>query len=103
MQTQSDQTQTTLRNRVEAALKSAGEQAMRNSNMGQIKSYRVNHLISLVEREVAAERERIAAAIDGEAEVCPCHEDAQVLRDTALLVRANFSYEDAEQLERADA
>ena len=44
------------------------------------------------------ERERIAAAIESEANVCPCEEDAKVLRETATLVRANFSYEDAERL-----
>lgn len=49
-----------INERVAAALKSAGEQAMRNSNMGQIESYRINHVISLVEREVAAEREGCA-------------------------------------------
>ncbi len=46
--------ETTLGDRVEAALKAAGEQAMRNSNMGQVEAYRINHVISLVERERAA-------------------------------------------------
>ncbi len=45
--------QTTLGDRVEAALRGAAQQAMRNGNMGQIDAYRVNHVISLVEREIA--------------------------------------------------
>lgn len=54
-----------------------------------------------VERRRAAaddERERIAACLNSEADVCPCQEDALVLREAALLVRANFSYEEAERL-----
>ncbi len=42
---------TTLGDRVAAVLKKAGEQAMRQSNMGQVEAYRINHVISLVERE----------------------------------------------------
>ena len=53
---------------------------------------------------ILAERERIAVAIDDEADLCPCAEDAVVLRDTARLVRADFSCEEAERLaELADA
>lgn len=52
---------------------------------------------------IAAERERIAAALDEEAETTPCAEDAAVVRDCARLVRADFSYEAAERLaEEAD-
>jgi hypothetical protein len=36
--------------RIAVALKSAGELAMRNSNMGQIEAYRINYLIVLIER-----------------------------------------------------
>jgi len=43
-----------------------------------------------------AERERIAIALDSEADVIPCEEDASVVRSCAKLVRADFSYEDAE-------
>jgi hypothetical protein len=39
--------------RVAAALKAASEAAMRNSNMGQIEAYRINHVIRLIERERA--------------------------------------------------
>ena len=42
------------------------------------------------------ERERIAMALDSEADVIPCEEDALVFRSCAKLVRADFSYEDAE-------
>jgi hypothetical protein len=52
---------------------------------------------------VLAERERIARAVDYEAEVCPCEEDAKVLRGTSRLIRANFSYDDAERLEALSA
>jgi hypothetical protein len=44
-----------------------------------------------------AERARIADALDHEAEVTPCDEDAKVVRDCAQLVRANFSYRAAER------
>lgn len=44
------------------------------------------------------ERERIAAALDEEADVIPCAEDAMVTRSNARLVRADFSYEDADRL-----
>ena len=45
------------------------------------------------------EREQIARAIEAEADATPDAEDARVTRDLALLVRADFSYEDAERLE----
>lgn len=47
----------------------------------------------------AETRERIAAALDEEVDLIPCAEDAMVTRSNARLVRANFSYEDAERLE----
>ena len=49
-------------------------------------------------RAVLAERERIAQAMEYEASVTPCSEDAMVTRSNATLVRANFSYEDAERI-----
>ena len=45
-----------------------------------------------------AERERIAIALDEEANTTPCEEDAKVVRDCARLVRADFSYDAAEAL-----
>lgn len=51
--------------------------------------------------EVTEERNRIADALDHEASVCPCAEDAVVIRDCAKLVRADFSYEQAEANEAA--
>ncbi len=51
----------TDRDRVYAALKAANEQAMRNSNLGQIDAYRINHLIWLIERVREEERMRAAA------------------------------------------
>lgn len=55
-----------------------------------------------IQAAVLAERERIAAAIEEEADLCPCEEDAVVLRDTARLVRADFSYDEAERLAEAE-
>lgn len=51
------------------------------------------------DRGKADERERIARAIDAEADVTPDREDRAVTRGLAWLVRADFSYEDAERLE----
>ncbi len=45
------------------------------------------------------ERERIARAIEAEADMTACDEDAGVTRGLAWLVRADFSYEDAERLQ----
>ncbi len=50
---------------------------------------------------VLAERERIAQALEEEARTTPCHEDAVVVLDCARLVRANFSYDEAERLQNA--
>ena len=57
----------------------------------------------VIKSTVLAERERIAAAIESEADLCPCDEDAKVLRETAALVRANFSYEEMERQENINA
>ena len=50
------------------------------------------------EQIILEERERIASALDYEASTIPCTEDAMVTRSNARLIRANFSYEDAEKL-----
>ena len=44
-----------------------------------------------------AERERIAVALEAEADLLPCAEDAAVTRSNAALIRADFSYEDADR------
>jgi hypothetical protein len=44
------------------------------------------------------EKERIAQALEYEASVTPCSEDAMVTRSNATLIRADFSYEDAERI-----
>lgn len=44
------------------------------------------------------ERERIAKALEDEADLTPCEEDAKVVRGCAALVRADFSYDEAERL-----
>lgn len=46
---------------------------------------------------VEAERERIAVALEAEADLLPCAEDAAVTRSNAALIRADFSYEDADR------
>jgi hypothetical protein len=55
-----------------------------------------------IKAAILAERERIAAALDFEASVTPCSEDAVVVRDCARLVRADFDYEVAEKLAEAE-
>lgn len=55
----------------------------------------------MVAPEILAERERIAAGLEYEADMSPCSEDASVLRGAAWLVRADFSYDDAERLQIA--
>lgn len=55
------------------------------------------HTAAAVAEAVKGERERIADALEGEADVCPCSEDAVVIRGNAELVRANFSHEDADR------
>jgi len=53
----------------------------------------------MTEEQIRAdERERIAKALDAEADVIPCQEDAMVTRSCARLVRANFNYDDADRL-----
>lgn len=54
---------------------------------------------SQTEKQIRAdERERIAKALDAEADVIPCQEDAMITRSCARLVRTNFSYDDADRL-----
>jgi hypothetical protein len=50
---------------------------------------------------VLAERERIAKALEDEADVTPCEEDANVTRELALLVMADFSYDRLDELKEA--
>lgn len=52
-------------------------------------------LRTLVRRAAAIERERIARALEYEASITPCHEDAGVTESNAKLVRARFSYSEA--------
>ncbi|WP_370677577.1 hypothetical protein [Pleomorphomonas sp. PLEO] len=51
-----------------------------------------------IAKAILAERERIAAALDEEADLIPCAEDAMVTRSNARLVRADFDYEVADHL-----
>ena len=54
----------------------------------------------MTEEQIRAnERERIAKALDDEANVIPCQEDALVTRSCARLVRANFRYDEADRLD----
>ena len=47
---------------------------------------------------ILAERERIVARLLEEADLTPCGEDAMVTRSNAFLIKADFSYEEAERL-----
>jgi len=58
-------------------------------------------LRDVIARAILAERERFAACLEEEADLTPCAEDAMVTRSNANLIRANFSYEDAERLSEA--
>lgn len=57
-----------------------------------------------LEAALRGERERIASALDAEADTTPCPEDAAVVRGCARLIRADFSYDAADALaDLADA
>lgn len=51
-----------------------------------------------IDNAIIAERERIADLLEDEADTTPCLEDAMVTRSNAHLIRADFSYEEAERL-----
>lgn len=53
------------------------------------------------EAAIAVTRAQIASALDYEASVCPCAEDAVVIRDCAKLIRADFSYDRAEEMAKS--
>jgi hypothetical protein len=57
--------------------------------------------VRMAQAAIAVARESIAASLDYEASVCPCEEDANVIRSCATLVRADFSYERAEEIDSA--
>ena len=59
--------------------------------------------LTLADAALDAVREQIAARLDEEADLTPCEEDAKVVRDCALLVRTNFSYDEAERLSEGGA
>lgn len=58
----------------------------------------IERLRAELKEAVVAERERIAAALDNEADMTPCAEDAMVVRNCANLVRADFDHERAEAI-----
>lgn len=58
-------------------------------------------MVELAMVATLAERERIAKGLEAEAENSPCAEDASVHRGAAWLVRADFSYEEADRLQTA--
>lgn len=58
--------------------------------------------IKALRAQLTGERERIADALDEEADLTPCDEDAEVTRSNARLVRANFDYEEADRLAEAE-
>jgi hypothetical protein len=56
-----------------------------------------------IREAVDAERARIIQGLKDEADVLPCAEDAAVIQSCAELVRADFSYDEAERLSEAHA
>ena len=58
-------------------------------------------LVSSFQAAINDERDRIVGGLFDEAANSPCREDASVLRSAAFLVRADFSYDEAERLEVA--
>lgn len=54
--------------------------------------------VEAIAAAILAERERIALCLEDEADLTLCAEDAMVTRSNARLVRADFSYEDAERM-----
>ena len=58
----------------------------------------VDVIAKAIHDAVMAERERIVACLLEEAELTPCGEDAMVTRSNAFLIKADFSYEEAERL-----
>ena len=57
--------------------------------------------VPVLSEAIKAERDRIANYLEAEADLAPCKEDGEVYRSAAWLVRADFSYEEAERLEVA--
>lgn len=58
----------------------------------------------MTEEDIRAdEREKIATALDVEADTTPCSEDAVVVRDCARLIRARFNYEEAERIAETES
>ena len=58
----------------------------------------------MTEEQIRAdEREKIAKALDEEADLIPCDEDAMVMRSCARLIRADFSYDEAERLAETES
>lgn len=58
----------------------------------------VSAIAKAIHDAVMAERARIIARLLEEAELTPCGEDAMVTRSNAFLIKADFSYEEAERL-----
>lgn len=69
---------------------------------GRTKGFDIQCLPAVFDAMRAAamiERERIAKGLETEADNSPCAEDASVHRGAAWLVRADFSYEEADRLQ----
>ena len=56
----------------------------------------IDRLTAALAEATIRERDRIAISLEQEAEMTPCAEDASVVRGCARLIRADFSYDDAD-------
>lgn len=58
----------------------------------------------MTEEQIRAdEREKIAKYLVEHADLIPCQEDAMVMRSCAKLIRARFSYDEAERLDQTES
>jgi len=80
-------------------LQSEQEQRGLRTSMTQLAEHDIAPAIAkAIHDAVMAERARIVALLLEEAELTPCGEDAMVTRSNAFLIKADFSYEEAERL-----
>lgn len=86
------------RDQLQAALDEAAADCCRTVAERDAALARAEKAETALETVISDERNRIADHIEDEAGMTPCPEDAGVLRDCAWLVRADFSYDEAERL-----
>lgn len=70
--------------------------------LGRGTAFTIGTIAKAINDAVMAERARIVARLLEEAELTPCGEDAMVIRSNAFLIKADFSYEEADRLSEKD-